>query len=259
MYRIRQTTVTLFLALGLSYSTTIAAMEPPPNHEDKSLAGLNQDDKSLAEVEIRRGLEVLRAMGQEKAKKFDQYATSLGFSSAAEAVNAKEGTLLRVYRVSLEKLMGFRKDADPKAIFESAPPTVLVPVIVGNKIRSSFMIREHEQGKKWRIVGQGSSNFLEGKSPKSLVRLHGVLMIPELRLRFLIRETKTDLMLIPVANYTLFKLRQGKEYSAGTLFSILQPMAERGANAMSDREIEGDDGNTSNQSGSITSPSQSSP
>jgi len=201
---------------------------------DSAEQKISLDPKTVEQL-IKTGIQELQALQKEKVKgNYDSYAKALGFSSADEAAKVQTGKSLRVYRVPLDKLVHYQKSSKSADLFVNESLTVLVPVLVDCKIRSSFVISELDAGKELRIVGRGPSNFLKDRTPESLSTIDGVVKIPELRLQFLARKLQSSVILIPIAHYPLFRFEKDKEYAAPEIFARLQPVAKKVAEAFAD-------------------------
>ena len=255
MWRCRNLAIFLSVTLCLIQSGCLIQ----PGLRAEFAAPLNQGEKDLTDHEIQRGLSTLRELAKDKGK-YDDYARSLGFTSAEEALTATPGKLLRVYQVSLSALKNFQQSTEAEKILDEKPSTVLVPILANGAIRSSlanrtirssFMIAEFESEKQWRIIGQGSSNILKHTTPTDLARLDAVVMIPDLRLRFFARRSNGQIMLIPIKDYPLFNLKGGVEYPSKEVFTNLQPVADRVARALADSPEED---NRPNRSSSLNAP-----
>lgn len=186
-----------------------------------------------AEREIQRGLKTLGDLTKDKGK-YETYAKSLGFTSAEQAARATRGKPLKVFRVRTDLLEKFREGDKPKDFLDDRPNTLLVPVIADGEIRSSLMMAESEETTAWSIIGQGSSNLLRGKSTEYIAKIDAVVLIPDLRLRFLARNVAEDFILIPMRDYSLFKLKGGTEIPSAVVFKNLAPVAKRVAEALAD-------------------------
>lgn len=220
-----------FRNLAIFLSVTLCLIQTGLRAE--AATPLKQAENDLTDHEIKRGLSTLQELAKDKGK-YDQYARSLGFTSAEEALTATPGKILRVYQVSVSELKNFQPSTDPENILDGKLSTVLVPILANGTIRSSFMIAEFDNGKQWRIIGQGSSNILKHTTPTDLTRLDAVVMIPDLRLRFLARRNNGQLILTPIKDYPLFNLKVGVEYPSKEVFTNLQPVADHVARALAD-------------------------
>ena len=186
-----------------------------------------------AERELQRGLKTLGDLTKDKGK-YESYAKSLGFTSAEQAARATPVKPLKVFRVRIDRLEKFREGDKPKDFLDDRPNTLLIPVTADGEIRSSLMMAESEETKAWRIIGQGSSNLLRDKSMEYIAKIDAVVLIPDLRLRFLARNVAEDIMLIPMRDYPLFKLKGGTELPSAAVFKNLAPVAKRVADALAD-------------------------
>jgi hypothetical protein len=186
-----------------------------------------------ADREIKRGLNTLRELTKDKGK-YESYAKSLGFASAEQATRATPGKPIRVFQVRVDRLEIFRESSKPEEILDDQPKSLLVPVLADGEIRSSFMIVESESTKAWRIIGQGSSNLFRGKKPEYIAKIDGVVLIPDLNLRFLARNVAGEFILIPMRDYPLINLKAGTELPYRVVFKKLAPLAKRLAEAQAD-------------------------
>jgi hypothetical protein len=186
-----------------------------------------------ADREIQRGFRTLGDLTKDKGK-YENYAKSLGFTSAEQATRATPGKPLKVFWVRVDRLEKFQEGDKPTDFIEDRPNTLLIPVIADGEIRSSLMMAESEETKAWRIIGQGSSNLLRDKSPEYIAKIDAVVLIPDLRLRFLARNVAGDLILIPMRDYPLFKLKGGTELPSAAVFKNLAPFSRRIADGLAD-------------------------
>lgn len=190
-------------------------------------------DTRQVRIEVKNGLLALKGLLKDKGK-YDPYANVLGFASIDEAAQAQEGKHLPIYQIPLDMLIRYTRNLKPIDFLTSLTPTVLVPLVVDQQIRSSFMIAKLGEAKQVRIIGQGISNILRDKTPRNIADIDGIVTISELRITFLMRRSQTGIILIPVTNYSLFRLEKNKEYAATQVLSELQPIAKKAAKAFAD-------------------------
>jgi hypothetical protein len=212
-------------------------LNPPLAHGKSDLLNNPKIDLQKLNQQLEGGLKGFQNLAKDKGV-YDSYARALGFSSVDEAVKARIGKRLRVYRVPLDRIIGYQGNANLAGLLVNDPPTVLVPILIDCTIRSSFIISERDKKKGLRIVGRGPSRFFKDRTPESLDQIDGVVHIPELRLQFLMRKLQPGVILIPIANYPLFKLEKDKEYRAADIFAKLKPLAKKVALAFADGDEE---------------------
>jgi hypothetical protein len=165
--------------------------------------------------------------------KGDSNAVRLGFTAPGDADNAELGTPLTDFLVQLDELRTWKPGSDPMRLLK---PTGLViyPVSVGGALRSSITLKK--QNSEWKAVAFGAPGQTQavGRVRASVTATERVsgpqtfqVRIPAFNLTFVAHLSGNTLMLTPTVDTPAYGLAAGTTVAAETLFTRLQPEAER--------------------------------
>ncbi|MBI4995958.1 MAG: hypothetical protein HZC22_03485 [Rhodocyclales bacterium] len=158
----------------------------------------------------------------------------LGFDSPDEVKQAQLGAPIHVFMVRLDQLKAYGSRDKPDALL-SETNEVLYPVEVSGRIRTGLRMRMVDGA--WRLSSFGASAKTQalGAASKRAFALSKVTAgdqvavdIPALQLHFMgYHDARGNLMLLPAADDTRFKLKAGTAEPAQRVFARLAPFAKR--------------------------------
>jgi hypothetical protein len=134
------------------------------------------------------------------------------------------------FLVRLDELKAYTPGADPAPLLHDTGSLVL-PVMVGGRVRSAVTVAKVEGG--YRTVSVGDESMARalaihgapspGAGPEELL----IVRVPAMRLIFVARRRPGPLMLVPLADDVRLGLKAGTAVPAATLFERLAPMARQ--------------------------------
>ncbi len=162
----------------------------------------------------------------------EERARNLGFESAAEVADVTFGKPLQLKQVGLNQLKEFRPKDDPNSLLIDSH-TIIFPLYVKGKIRSSLTVSDIGNRNTWRQTERGipllirTIEDLRKKFPETdepfLVTNQGISV------RFLGNGTGDNFMLIPLDTYTFetVALPAGQVLPARKVFAALAAVAAK--------------------------------
>ena len=197
-----------------SQGTEPSAIDSPPFIEG-----------GTAEQAAQIGLAVLRQIGKEKED--EEYARSLGFNFADEIRHSRLGNPLRLYRVPLDRLKGFKmQDPLEKMLFNTE--ILMYPLLVDKQARSVITVRPSSSGKGWHPTGAGYGEFIVLVEKHRTPGADVVILVSDLGLKFLATRTKDDFQLIPLSERKDFEILPGPPaLPARDIFAKLSVLASK--------------------------------
>lgn len=152
----------------------------------------------------------------------NELATSLGFSSPAEARDLKVTRPVEQYHVPHERLRTFNPQTSAESLLVHSP-SVLVPVEGGGHIRASIRLRQ--DGKQWRLVAVGSPQFSAAWERARARGAEFLVFVEGLEIPLAGKRTNGKVTLHSVYDLPLYQLKEGEELPAERLLGNLVPHA----------------------------------
>jgi len=151
-------------------------------------------------------------------------ASTFGFTSAAEARDARVTRPVEQFHVSLPRLQSLRPQADPETLLEHSP-SLLVLVEAGGHIRASIRLRQ--EGKQWRLLAVGNPQFSAAWERGRAAGGQFIVYVEGLELAFAGKRANGKLTLISLFNLPMYGLKEGEELPAEKVLGSLVKVAEQ--------------------------------
>lgn len=174
------------------------------------------------------------SMGTLRSIVNDENAQAMGFRSSQEAATATPGVPIPVLMIQLDELRKYQRGGNVRALFKNHQQ-YLVPVTVGNEVRSSITLQR--QGERINAISYGSSNLvrsLDDTRQKVAKELNVAepqfyaVHVAALRKYFIAYDDSAgQLMLVPVMDDAELNQKAGRALAAEEALISLQAVALR--------------------------------
>lgn len=177
-------------------------------------AEVKPSDTSQAAAEV--GLMTLRSLVRQQ-----NYA-SLGFSSLEQVQHAQLDEPMRIYRVGLDVLMGFKEGSNADSLLIDGRKSIY-PVIADQKVVSSISVTQREDG--WRATDFGNAALARALASYRRSKDDIVVWVPAMKIYFTARGSGESLVLTPIMDDPRFDFKAGEAMPASRAFAVLQRSA----------------------------------
>ncbi|HEY0794851.1 MAG TPA: hypothetical protein VGD64_03640 [Acidisarcina sp.] len=175
-----------------------------------------------SEAAAQAGLVTLRSLVTEQ-----NYA-GLGFSSTKQAENAQLTDPIRIYRVGLDAVTGFKEGANVESLLIDGRKSIY-PVTANQRVVSSISVTQREDG--WRATDFGNAALARALASYRQSKDDFAVWVPAMKIYFTARGSGASLILTPIADDPRFEFKAGQAMPGSRVFAVLQRTA-RGYNGL---------------------------